>query len=108
MKNTAAELRISDWSSDVCSSDLAQDAVDRAFAVLQQLLGREGGAVPADEDEAAGEAPLRRLGEVDDLRHVREVVAGEGDRLRPALSSAERRLGKECVSMCSSRWSLYN
>src|SRR3546814_12258594 len=41
-QTTAYELRISDWSSDVCSSDL----LDRDFAVEQQMPApaREGGA----------------------------------------------------------------
>ena len=50
----------------------------------------EGDAVAADEDEAGGQAGLRRLGEVDDLRHVRQVVPGEADGVgAPVLEQAE-------------------
>src|SRR3546814_20035664 len=72
-------MRISDWSSDVCSSDLALDT-DRAGQFCPRLLGRvvgqgscAAGRVPAEDgkadderrNDAAGEAPegeaLRRL-----------------------------------------------
>src|SRR3546814_1863204 len=66
-QKTAYEMRISDWSSDVCSSDLVE---------LHSLT------------------PLPR---------------GAGPR-RSELStrSEERRVGKECVSTCRSRWSPYH
>src|SRR3546814_16809556 len=82
-QKTAYEMRISDWSSDVCSSDL--------LSHRQQL------AVPPPVRRAAGDQLLgqRRL-------HPGEVVAHQ-DRPR----SEERRVGKECVSTCRSRWSPY-
>jgi hypothetical protein len=52
-------------------------------AVLEELVGNEGSAVPADHEEAVGEESLRLLGEIDDLRRVGEVVHGEADDLRP-------------------------
>src|SRR3546814_6499313 len=70
-QKTAYEMRISDWSSDVCSSDL------RARA------GSIRGA--ADEDCATGPRPV-------DSRPL------------AADRSEERRVGKECVSTCRSRW----
>src|SRR3546814_17383591 len=77
-QKTAYEMRISDWSSDVCSSDLT--------AVLAGALG------VLQLPPALWSAP----------RAVR----------RPALytramlaRSEERRVGKECVSTCRSRWS---
>src|SRR3546814_6174057 len=74
-QKTAYEMRISDWSSDVCSSDLAWRS-----------------APPACR---AGAASWARRG-------------GNGDS-RPAHGrSEERRVGKECVSTCRSRWSPYH
>jgi hypothetical protein len=70
-----------------------EHGIDRAFRVLQQGFRRERGAVAANEDEASRQPQLRDPGEVDDLRHVREVVAGERDRVglpipKPALEGA--------------------
>src|SRR3546814_6357345 len=69
-QKTAYEMRISDWSSDVCSSDLGRHLAQFA-AILD--VGQ------------------------DDL----EFVA-------PKTRSEERRVGKECVSTCRSRWSPYH
>src|SRR3546814_2374396 len=74
-QKTAYEVRISAWSSDVCSSDLAQ-IVDHG-AHLGNLFAR------IDRGE-----PLAR----------------SIDR-RAQPRSEERRVGKECVSTCRSRWS---
>src|SRR3546814_16422837 len=76
-------MRISDWSSDVCSSDLVEDQP-------QDYIGK-----------AALEA-LKTAG-VD-----RKLVGIEwpGEELRAELTrSEERRVGKGCVSMWRSRWS---
>src|SRR3546814_16314894 len=106
-------MRISDWSSDVCSSDLlgrrigipfvaAGFAVDAHLAPLAADAKRAEDAVEAaDEielritlrDRAVGEARARRA-DVD----LRDAV------LDIFLRSEERRVGKECVSTCRSRW----
>src|SRR3546814_3980172 len=82
-QKTAYEMRISDWSSDVCSSDLtkAKQAQSRVKALARmQVL-----------------APLTTDSGLDirlpDPGHAR---------------SEERRVGKECVSTCRSRWSPYH
>src|SRR3546814_1804625 len=72
-QKTAYEVRISDWSSDVCSSDLH---------VLLGILG-------VLRDQA------------DMLQEPRQV-------LELLHRSEERRVGKECVSTCRSRWSTYH
>src|SRR3546814_13848788 len=92
-------MRISDWSSDVCSSDLLhpQPAVDEAARLL-------GG------DEVV------KLEVRDHLDRDRTEGDDRGDRIEPAQRrvparhhrSAERRVGKECVSTCRSRWSPYH
>src|SRR3546814_4637594 len=89
-QKTAYEMRISDWSSDVCSSDL--------LALLVALGGALYGA-------------LLWLLERDTLLEVIRLVRR---RQAPAVEapaqdrSEERRVGKECVSTCRSRWSPYH
>src|SRR3546814_7250680 len=82
-QKTAYEMRISDWSSDVCSSDLAR-------------RGRGRGAGTAALAAAPG--------------HQRVVDPYVGRLPEAALHqrSEERRVGKECVSTCRSRWSPYH
>src|SRR3546814_16983964 len=106
-------MRISDWSSDVCSSDLEADAADtgeRTFidledqvdAVLLELdnlrLDRCGKAAgpPVDLLDALGIG--LHLGAGIDLPWLQLQFAAQ-------LRSEERRVGKECVSTCRSRWS---
>src|SRR3546814_14098811 len=91
-------MRISDWSSDVCSSDLValppldQGKLD-AFAVENDLQ-------VVNCPSVVSAAPQVKLG--DDLgeaaRYKSLVYGGAGGR------SEERGVGKECVSTCRSRW----
>src|SRR3546814_10070581 len=74
-QKTAYELRISDWSSDVCSSDL--------------LIG---GHEPRREEHA---------GKVEEEKRHRP---GKGGKTMVMRRSEERGVGKECVSTCRSRW----
>src|SRR3546814_10759227 len=88
-QKTAYEMRISDWSSDVCSSDLEE-------------VGVEGPLEDEEDDDDRHDA--HKLGPErahDDDAHV-SVVRIVRNR------SAERRVGKECVSTCRSRWSPYH
>src|SRR3546814_7323735 len=84
-QKTAYEMRISDWSSDVCSSDLAH----RTYPVPGGPAQPSGPRPPDD-----------RRGREGDHRGRPEAGAA-GD----ARRSEERRVGKECVSTCRSRWS---
>src|SRR3546814_10964409 len=131
-QKTAYEMRISDWSSDVCSSDLG--TVDHKGQVVPQPgHGHEEGlligqiALPAIHDGNASirRQPLRHMGiervsEVKPPEHwigalqlVAQASGGDHshssafDRLDLCLisiRSEERRLGKECVSTCNTRW----
>src|SRR3546814_10597934 len=100
-QKTAYEMRISDWSSDVCSSDLLAHRVTRA-------------AVPAQVD-VGGEVGARHFHTMREQAGI-EVTAlcqAAGDRglagvIEDAVRSEERRVGKECVSTCRSRWSPYH
>src|SRR3546814_15368177 len=100
-------MRISDWSSDVCSSDLGiADAVaPLGTALTETQLGLIWRMVPVpilcfDGDTAGQKAAMRAA--------MRALPL-----LRPGFSlafarSEERRVGKECVSTCRSRWSPYH
>src|SRR3546814_7563347 len=94
-QNTAYEMRISDWSSDVCSSDLAEDLHELAKKLpLDRLL---------IETDSPYLAPVPHRGKINDpskVMHVAEKIAD--------LRSEERRVGKECVSPCRSQWSPYH
>src|SRR3546814_15967844 len=123
-------MRISDWSSDVCSSDLL---LHRGFLARDDALldegaadGIEGMAVGAGkahplhaavgEDDAARaldmeEEGIHRVSRPGKL----EPAPGEGPRLDLLAGqighqarSEERRVGTECVRTCRSRWSPYH
>src|SRR3546814_13427755 len=114
-QKTAYEMRISDWSSDVCSSDLigiSDRLIDRipligaAFAhrrramfgaepgvaaIMLKMIGKAGDRSRRDE--------IARLSMLDDAR----AAGGEGGDDGQS-GSQERRVGTEYVSMCRSRW----
>src|SRR3546814_4392125 len=93
-QKTAYEMRISDWSSDVCSSDLPQVEAARVQRSQAQVnLDRTTVRSPS-----AG-----RIAQSDRLQVGQMMVAG----LPAVTRSEERRVGKECVSTCRSRWSPY-
>src|SRR3546814_12960805 len=98
-------MRISDWSSDVCSSDLADghsrvsnqmtDPQRLRCALLNALRGLQ---------KSVGASPLTETPR--DWAGASAALADDGGAWR-VLRSEERRVGKECVSPCRSRWSPY-
>src|SRR3546814_12617941 len=100
-------MRISDWSSDVCSSDLGKALVRREMVAALQFeqpdIGLRGQAqrmvrllVFSRTDGAVTAAALVIVG------------LGEGTGIaeaEPVARSEARRVGKECVSTSRSRWS---
>src|SRR3546814_14617499 len=100
-------MRISDWSSDVCSSDLLYAlSVLVVFLALAALY--ESWTIPISVLLAV---PLGVLGAVL-AAMVRglpnDVFFQVGILTTVGVRSEERRVGKECVSTCRSRWSPYH
>src|SRR3546814_13158161 len=90
-------MRISDWSSDVCSSDL----VDLGHEIAEQVeLGGDLGA--ADDGADRPRRGFQRAGEM--LELALHQPPGGGGKQR----SEESRVGKECVRTGRSRWSPHN
>src|SRR3546814_5313219 len=99
-QKTAYEMRISDWSSDVCSSDLRP--LPRHEPGRHAVRRGDRGTRPGDGQGGAGDDP--RPG-----RGGHDLSAGHArDGLCPRNRSEERRVGKECVSTCRSRWARYH
>src|SRR3546814_12297454 len=96
-QKTAYEMRISDWSSDVCSSDLG--GADRH---AQQFFVAAGVVLhPEHADRATLDHRAR------DHRRSRDDQRVQGIAI-VAERSEERRVGKEGVRTCRSRWSPYH
>src|SRR3546814_16090847 len=102
-------MRISDWSSDVCSSDLGLIQIPR-FDV-QHLLD-SGELMEVMPDYRAASMPVSLLYPHRRQRSRRLAAFHEWFEalMKPHLEtrSEERRVGKECVSTCRSRWSPYH
>src|SRR3546814_18682818 len=94
-------MRISDWSSDVCSSDLSQvEQTLRGYPDTSRqvsLLDRAAG-VAADRAHIAPFAEDQRAGA------MRASRAERGLPPEPPIPDA-RSVGKECVRSCRYRWS---
>src|SRR3546814_17299278 len=79
-QKTAYEMRISDWSSDVCSSDLIAGVEQDQVGGIVDARGRRQGRGPGQATVTAGEIGQHTIGDTE----VREVEAGhclgEGDR----------------------------
>src|SRR3546814_16897759 len=106
-------MRISDWSSDVCSSDLVES--DSGGELLDRKVVQSLGPLWIVAETGVQECRIAPVGSND--RNVfssanRTVMeTGEGDvlaeRTDPRARSEERRVGTECVSTCRSRGSPY-
>src|SRR3546814_4582263 len=94
---TAYDMRISDWSSDVCSSDLCHERQRTPAGrprVLPQIRSHGDAPRPAGLDASVSARNSQRLQE----RRTLEVRG----------RSEESRVGKECGRTCRSRWSPYH
>src|SRR3546814_12843243 len=98
-------MRISDWSSDVCSSDLSLQALPVGpRAHHQEARVRE---LPEDPGKRPDHLVLA-LAEREPGHAADHGMAVEAVPLADLGRSEERRVGKECVSTCRSRWSPFH
>src|SRR3546814_12609872 len=102
-------MRISDWSSDVCSSDLDQQTVRPE---RQHRAGRHADIDGRRRERRAAVAGNQHLTGLAD-QHDAMIKSGGGGQTGiqmgvQRLRSEERRVGKECVSTCRYRWSPYH
>src|SRR3546814_17922604 len=103
-------MRISDWSSDVCSSDLHATRIERVVMVRKLLFlcvssvalsACQPGLTESAPVMAGQAAPITAQERQQGTQANPDLLAGFGG----AYRSEERRVGKECVSTCRYRWS---
>src|SRR3546814_6862213 len=110
-QKTAYEMRISDWSSDVCSSDLLAVLDPEARRTARVVAGDRVDAVPEQLGDEQAFAHLaqqfiktQHAGFDDQIEHTTRIAGCLQAKLARRIRSEERRGGKECVSTCRSRW----
>src|SRR3546814_18632134 len=112
-------MRISDWSSDVCSSDLffKQGFVKALNAVTSPIVN-----TMKDRFGTSGFKGLPTNAVIGVVNKIKSFLGPKADKLeggdgrkvvdvarsQTGYRSEERRVGKECVSTCRSRWSPYH
>src|SRR3546814_4674431 len=106
-QKTAYEMRISDWSSDVCSSDLPESAGWRSGSIHTgkpetRSLNMEATTVAIVTGASRGLGQALALGLLQPGTRLMTVARSHDER------SEERRVGKECVGTCRFRWLPYH
>src|SRR3546814_20701435 len=101
-------MRISDWSSDVCTSDLSGvgQCIDKQFPI-EELVG----GIMSRGIHSTNGVHFDFCGQGwHELQHVLNctVVTLASGKTHNLGRSEERRVGNECVSTCRSRWSPYH
>src|SRR3546814_1423726 len=125
-QKTAYEMRISDWSSDVCSSDLIDPDVSGGIFDCTGFGDADQSRLCRAIDSQIRHCMLTGVGcGIHDrstalTQHYFQLILHakpcaqeiNAHRTRPVrklqFRSEERRVGKECVSTCRSRWSPYH
>src|SRR3546814_13660584 len=106
-------MRISDWSSDVCSSDLDSKVAACGLFVLGIILAL-GASLASIATAPKMMAPLGNaagywLTVQDDGERLLRDIEDQEDAIADGMKrSEERRVGKECGRTCRSRWSPYH
>src|SRR3546814_21135264 len=102
-------MRISDWSSDVCSSDLLKAAGIGNLPCMIPLKNRDGSTRADPARPTLADGAVRHVGDPVafvvaetqvQARDAAELIEVDYD----ALRSEERRVGTACVSTCRARW----
>src|SRR3546814_1916989 len=100
-QKTAYQMRISDWSSDVCSSDLCTTLLKKSTHLFIGLLLKLLCLTQTIKSVLTTKTAISLIIELkiwNGVRMPKTIIT----HLR---RSEERRVGKECVSTCRSRWS---
>src|SRR3546814_18508380 len=113
-------MRISDWSSDVCSSDLLRHEASEIAWHTRHLYYRVNSPDPVVKARIVGQnEALQIMVYTQDRKDLFVTICRYFDRRSLSVQDArihttrhgrseERRAGKECVSTCRSRWSPYH
>src|SRR3546814_1165214 len=106
-QKTAYEMRISDWSSDVCSSDLISYAgvVIVGVGLIAEGVMTMGGLIACSILSGRAVAPL---GQIATLLSRMTATRTAYRQLNGLMGAEKRRVGKEGVITCNTRGSLYN
>src|SRR3546814_15107183 len=99
-------MRISDWSSDVRSSDL--HIADRLTAKYSWQPAEDGytdSGKPKIDDDVLSKLPYPEAKKLARFFLIQKRIGQLGEGNKAWLRSEERRVGQECVSTCRSRWS---
>src|SRR3546814_11697194 len=103
-------MRISDWSSDVCSSDLPQNVNGVPLAGAKLYFYQTGSETAITTYQDSAEATPHANPVVADASGIFAPIYVSNLTFKTVLKtrSEERRVGNGCVSTCRSRWSPYH
>src|SRR3546814_20380474 len=96
-------MRISDWSSDVCSSDLEHSAAIRYLPAESAAAGAKSDTVSVPATVVT--APLTAPADIKIVTPAPDAASVMPPPPGTPVRSEERRVGKERVGKCRSRWS---
>src|SRR3546814_18746627 len=99
-------MRISDWSSDVCSSDLLNfitSVSNNPYQTDRYRISQPQQAHPTVGLDDAIRFSAYKQNRIHRFKTTTQVVNTQFN-----VRSEERRVGKECVSTCKSRWLQYH
>src|SRR3546814_11912390 len=97
-------MRISDWSSDVCSSDLTDGDVIDLTKLECSTITLTSGELATSLDEIRLSGNGQTISADGNSRVIAHNGSGAFTASGLTFRSEERRVGKECVSTCRSRW----
>src|SRR3546814_19523322 len=101
-------MRISDWSSDVCSSDLYALCASFSYDVITAHNGCLQFEITVQGKAAHGSMPNTGHDALQAATRILQEIYAQAGRLEGIRRSEKRRVGKEWVSTCRSRWSPYH
>src|SRR3546814_20782494 len=98
-------MRISDWSSDVCSSVLLERILEGAERFFGQLPDDQLKTLLPNRPRSYAQLTYHIFNNTDAFLEEKQGIPLVFDSYnRVPARTEERRVGKECVSTCSYRW----